>query len=56
MQSGHLFCPWEYGVVSLSAKKSIHPGTRALHGYADMNISMDISMNITDMNTGFFHG
>jgi hypothetical protein len=24
------------------------------HGYADMNISMDISMNITDMNTMFF--
>ena len=26
---------------------------RGPHGYADMNISMDISMNITDMNTMF---
>ena len=25
---------------------------RALHGYADMDISMDL----TDMDTGFFHG
>ena len=29
---------------------------RALHEYTDMNIFMDIFMNITDMNTGFFHG
>jgi hypothetical protein len=29
---------------------------RALHGYADMDISMDISMDLTDMNTRFFHG
>ena len=27
---------------------------RGPHGYADMNISMDISMNITYMSTMFF--
>ena len=32
------------------------PADRALHGYADMDISVDISMDLTDMNTGFFHG
>ena len=27
---------------------------RALHGYADMDISVDISADLTDTDTGFF--
>jgi len=30
------------------------PRGRGPHGYADMNISMDIFMNLTDMNTIIF--